>query len=256
MSNTPDPKSSAQTPMSQTPMSSTQIPTNVTQNPAGVPPAINDSENRLLRRAQILAVITIVYNVVEGVVSIVFGMSDETLALFGFGVDSFVEVISGIGILHMIVRMRRSAVSERDGFERTALRITGTAFYLLTVGLLTGAVLTIVTGAKPETTVMGIVIAALSILTMRLLLNAKLRVGEALGSEAIIADANCTRTCYYLSMILLASSLLYEVVGIGWLDALGTLGIAWFAFREGRESFEKARSGALSCGCDDHCASG
>jgi divalent metal cation (Fe/Co/Zn/Cd) transporter len=209
----------------------------------------NPTEQRLLRRAQLLAIITIVYNVVEGVVAIVFGMSDETLALFGFGVDSFVEVISGIGILHMIARMRRSEVAARDGFERTALRITGTAFYLLTAGLLVGVVLTIVSGAKPETTVMGIVIAALSILTMRLLLNAKLRVGEALNSEAIIADANCTRTCYYLSMILLASSLLYEILGIGWLDSLGTLGIAWFAFREGRESFEKARSGALSCGC-------
>jgi divalent metal cation (Fe/Co/Zn/Cd) transporter len=238
----------------QNPMNETQK-LNTTQKPAAAMPAINETEHRLLRRAQILAVITIVYNVVEGVVSILFGMSDETLALFGFGVDSFVEVISGIGILHMIVRMRRSAVSERDGFERTALRITGTAFYLLAAGLLAGATLTIVTGAKPETTVMGIVIAALSILTMRLLLNAKLHVGEALNSEAIIADANCTRTCYYLSMILLASSLLYEIVGIGWLDALGTLGIAWFAFREGRESFEKARSGVLSCGCGDHCAS-
>ena len=212
-----------------------------------------DEQRRLLRRAQWLAVITIVYNLAEGVVSVAFGMADETLALFGFGVDSFVEVISGIGILHMILRMKRSSVSARDGFERTALRVTGSAFYLLTAGLLAGAVLVIVTGAKPETTVIGIIVSSLSILTMRMLMNAKLRVGEALRSDAIIADANCTRTCYYLSLILLASSLLYEFASIGWFDALGSLGIAWFAFREGRESFEKARSGALACGCDDHC---
>lgn len=212
-----------------------------------------ETERRLLSRAMWLAVITIVYNLAEGTVSVAFGMADETLALFGFGVDSFVEVISGIGILHMILRMKRTPVAERDGFERTALRVTGTAFYLLAAGLTAGAVLVIATGAKPETTVMGIIISALSILTMRLLMNAKLRVGEALRSDAIIADANCTRTCYYLSVILLASSLLYEFAGIGWFDALGSLGIAWFAFREGRESFEKARSGALSCGCADHC---
>lgn len=212
-----------------------------------------EEQRRLLTRAMWLAVITIVYNLAEGVVSVAFGFADETLALFGFGVDSFVEVISGIGILHMIRRMKRAPVIERDGFERTALRVTGTAFYLLAGGLLVGAVLVVATGAKPDTTVMGIIISALSILTMRLLMNAKLRVGEALRSDAIIADANCTRTCYYLSIILLASSLLYEFAGIGWFDALGSLGIAWFAFREGRESFGKARSGALACGCDDHC---
>jgi divalent metal cation (Fe/Co/Zn/Cd) transporter len=218
-----------------------------------LPWGATETERRLLDRARLLAIITIVYNVVEGVVSVAFGMADETLALFGFGVDSFVEVISGIGILHMIVRIKRAPVSERDGFERTALRVTGTAFYLLTAGLLVGAVLSVATGAAPETTVMGIVIASLSILTMRLLMNAKLRVGKALNSEAIIADANCTRTCYYLSVILLASSLLHELLGIGWFDALGSLGIAWFAFREARESFEKARSASLDCGCADHC---
>ncbi|MDX9759617.1 MAG: hypothetical protein RBU27_10695 [Bacteroidota bacterium] len=212
--------------------------------------------SRLLSRARLLAIITIVYNLAEGAVSVAFGMADETLALFGFGVDSFVEVISGLGILHMITRMTRAEVRERDGFERTALRVTGTSFFLLAAGLLAGAAVTLVVGAAPETTLMGVIISALSLLTMRLLLTAKLRVGQALGSEAIIADAHCTRTCYYLSMILLASSLLYELAGIGWFDTLGSLGIAWFAFREGREAFATSRSGSLACGCDDHCANG
>jgi divalent metal cation (Fe/Co/Zn/Cd) transporter len=162
-------------------------------------------------------------------------------------------VISGLGIAHMILRMKGSPVAERDGFERRALRITGTAFYVLAAGLTAGAAFSVITGARPETTVVGIVVSAISLLTMYLLLQAKLKVGRALGSEAIIADANCTRTCYYLSMILLASSLLFEVFGIAWFDALGSLGIAWFAFSEGREAFSAARSGALSCGCADHC---
>ena len=89
--------------------------------------------NKLLRTALFLSFITIFYNIIEGVVSVYFGAEDETLALFGFGVDSFVEVISGIGIAHMILRMRFSKVVTRDKFEKTALRITGTVFYLLTL---------------------------------------------------------------------------------------------------------------------------
>jgi hypothetical protein len=225
---------------------------NTTANPRTDIPS---DEHRLLRRALWLSVITIVYNAAEGVVSVAFGMSDETLALFGFGVDSFVEVISGLGIAHMILRMLRASVEARDGFERRALRITGTAFYILAAGLLAGSVFSVITGARPETTVAGIVVSAVSLVTMWFLLRAKLRVGHALHSEAIIADANCTRTCFYLSFILLASSLLYELFGIAWFDALGSLGIAWFAFSEGREAFATARSGALSCGCGDHCES-
>jgi len=208
-------------------------------------------ERRLLNRALLLSVITIVYNLIEGAVSVYFGMDDESLALFGFGVDSFVEVISGLGILHMILRMKRhGTVDRRDSFERTALRITGSAFYVLTAGLLIGSVLRVIEGSAPETTIVGVIVSALSIATMYALLKAKLAVGHALKSDAIIADANCTRTCYYLSIILLASSGLYELFGIAWFDILGSLGIAWFAFSEGRESFEKARSGNLACSCD------
>lgn len=85
------------------------------------------------------------------------------------------------------------------------------------------------------------------------LMTTKLKVGKALNSDAIIADANCTKTCFYLSFILLASSGLYELLSVQYFDILGTLGIAYFAFKEGRESFEKARSGNLMCSCDDHC---
>ena len=106
---------------------------------------------------------------------------------------------------------------------------------------------------KPETTIVGIIISTISILTMYFLMKAKLNVGKALNSDAIIADANCTKTCFYLSIILLASSLLYEFTGIGYIDVAGSLGIAWFAFKEGKEAFEKAKSNNLSCCCDDHC---
>lgn len=207
--------------------------------------------NKLLKIAFILSLITIFYNIAEGVISVYFGAGDETLALLGFGVDSFVEVISGIGIAHMILRMRYSKVQSRDSFEKTALKITGTAFYLLTIGLIAGSVLNIVNNVKPTTTIPGIVIAAVSILTMYWLMTSKLKVGKELKSDAIIADANCTKTCFYLSFILLASSGLYELFNIAYFDVIGSLGIAYFAFSEGKEAFGKVKSGNISCCCDD-----
>lgn len=206
--------------------------------------------DKWLNRAFILSLITIFYNLVEGGIATFFGSQDETLALFGFGVDSFVEVLSGIGIAHMITRMKKHPVEKRDEFEVTALKITGTAFYLLVAGLLVGAVLSIVYEARPETTRVGIVISSLSILTMYVLYQQKLKVGRALDSAPIISDANCTRTCFYLSFILLGSSALYELFKIPYVDAIGSLGIAWYAFKEGKEAFEKAKTRQLCCDGD------
>ncbi|MBP9582760.1 MAG: cation transporter [Ignavibacteriaceae bacterium] len=200
-----------------------------------------------------LSLITIFYNLAEGVVSVAFGLDDETLALFGFGLDSFVEVISGIGILHLIIRMKRNPVAERDTFERTALKITGFSFYLLAAGLVIASILLIINNVKPETTIVGIIISLISIITMYALVHYKLKVGRALNSDAIIADANCTKTCFYLSFILLASSLSYEIFKIGYLDIAGSLGVAYFAFKEGKESIEKSNSEKLSCSCEDGC---
>ncbi|NVO10299.1 MAG: cation transporter [Bacteroidales bacterium] len=207
---------------------------------------------KLLRIALILAIITIVYNIAEGLFSVFFGVSDDTLALLGFGVDSFVEVISGIGVLHMVIRMQHSKAVTHDKFERQALKITGTAFYLLTIGLIIGSLINVFEGIKPETTIVGIIISSISIVTMYFLMKAKLRIGRKLNSNAIIADANCTKTCFYLSFILLGSSLLFELFGIRWFDIIGSLGIAWFAFAEGREAFEKSKAEKMGCSCGCH----
>jgi len=208
------------------------------------------NKHKLLRQAFWLATLTIAYNLIEGTVSVAFGFQDETLALFGFGVDSFVEVISGIGILHMVIRMKKSNVTNSDNFEKNALRITGSGFYLLSAGLVLSAILNIIYGVKPETTIVGIFVSSISILTMYFLMTAKLKVGKALNSEAIIADANCTKTCFYLSFILLGASGLYELFGISYFDIIGSLGIAYFAYTEGKESFEKATTGNIACSCE------
>lgn len=202
-----------------------------------------------IRLALSLSMITVFYNIVEGLISVYLGNKDETLALFGFGLDSFVEVISGIGIWHMVLRIRRHGEEKRDHFEKRALKITGTAFYILTMGLLIAAVLNIYTGHQPETTFWGVVIALISISTMWWLIRQKNKVGRALNSDAIIADANCTKTCLQLSIILLVSSVSFELTGISSIDAIGSLFIAGLSYREGKESFEKAGN-QNSCSCD------
>jgi divalent metal cation (Fe/Co/Zn/Cd) transporter len=204
---------------------------------------------RLLKQATLLALITIGYNVLEGLVSIWLGLADETITLFGFGADSFVEVISGIGIWHMLRRQGASSCqATRESFEQRALRITGTAFYLLTTGLIATAALNLWQGHAPKTTFWGIVVSLVSIVSMWLLIRAKVGVGTALQSDAILADAACTRTCLRLSVVLLVASLGYELTGIGLFDSLGSMLIAWLSWREGREAFGKAAGKSCCCG--------
>jgi divalent metal cation (Fe/Co/Zn/Cd) transporter len=204
------------------------------------------------KRASLLAQITIFYNLFEGMVSVVFGASGETLSLFGFGIDSFVEVLSGIGIWNMLRKMRHNPEAHPGLFERKALQITGTAFYILAAGLaITGGV-SLYEGHRPKTTFWGIVISVISIFTMWALIYFKVKVGKELNSDAILEDANCTRACLYLSFTLLLASLGFQLTGIGGIDSIGATLIAIFSFREGRESFEKSRG--ESC-CGDHAES-
>ncbi|MEI6847941.1 MAG: hypothetical protein WCK32_07895 [Chlorobiaceae bacterium] len=208
-----------------------------------------ESTTSLLNAALALGIVTIGYNIIEGIISIWFGWNDETLALLGFGVDSFVEVISGAGIVHMVLRMRKSSIKSLDKFERQALVTTGWGFYLLTVALSFGAVINVFQKKHPETTVFGIFVSVISIVSMWWLMRAKMKTGLALHSDAIIADANCTKTCLMLSMLLFASSVLYEWLHVGLIDVIGSIGIAWFAWKEGTEAIETARTGKLVCSC-------
>ncbi|MBN1651254.1 MAG: cation transporter [Bacteroidales bacterium] len=196
-----------------------------------------------------LALFTILYNIAEGLISTYLGFEDESLALFGFGSDSFIEVISGLGIAHMILRIKKNPNSNRDDFERTALKITGFAFYFLVVGLVLSSAYTIYTGHKPQTTFWGVVISIISILVMWILVLWKRKIGHQLNSAPILADANCTLVCVYMSIILLVSSGIYEVFQIPYIDSIGTLGLAYFAFKEGKECFEKAENDVHCC-CD------
>jgi divalent metal cation (Fe/Co/Zn/Cd) transporter len=93
-----------------------------------------------------------------------------------------------------------------------------------------------------------VIISLISIVVMLWLVYAKKRIGRKLHSDPIIADANCTKVCIYMSLVLLASSLIYELTGFVYADAIGAAGLVWFSFSEGREAFEKAKGKECCCG--------
>jgi len=205
------------------------------------------SEQKLFRKGFQLSLFTIFYNLFEGIISMILGFEDETLSLFGFGADSFIEVMSGVGIAVMIFRIRQNPDSSRSKFEIRALKITGTAFYLLSIGLIAGIVYNIFNHNKPDTTIWGIIISLISIAVMIWLMNSKKNVGKKLDSDPIIADANCTKVCVYMSLVLLVSSLIYELTGFAYADAVGAAGLVYFSITEGKEAFEKAKGKECEC---------
>ena len=204
---------------------------------------------RLYKIAFGLSVFTIIYNIIEGLIATYLGFSDDSLTLFGFGVDSFIETVSGFGILHMVTRIQANPTSNRDNYERTALRITGFSFYALVLGLVATSVYNIVTGQQPQTTLWGVIISLISIAIMWVLVYYKTKVGKALNSQAIIADAECTKVCIFMSVVLLASSGIYYFTKLPYIDSIGALVLAYLSFKEGQECFEKAKS-------DKHCVCG
>lgn len=195
---------------------------------------------KLYNQVLYLSLFTIGYNVLEGLVSMFFGYKDETLSLFGFGIDSFIEVISGIGILQMVLRIRKNPDNPVNTSEVTALKITGYSFYGLSLGLLAGGIVSVIQHHKPVTTFWGIVISLISIVVMLGLAIAKFRTGKKLDSAPVIADANCTKVCIYMSVVLLAASLIYELTGFAYADVIGAAGLIWFSVSEGHEALEKA----------------
>jgi divalent metal cation (Fe/Co/Zn/Cd) transporter len=148
----------------------------------------------------------------------------------------------------MVLRIQRQPDRNQDGFERTALRVTGFSFYGLVIGLILTSIYNVYMGHKPETTLWGVIISLISIVVMWLLIIGKTKVGKQLNSEAILADVECARVCIYMSVILLVSSGIYELTKFAYIDSIGAIGIVYLSFREGKECFDKAKSNK-HCSC-------
>lgn len=184
---------------------------------------------RLERRARLLAGASVGYNVVEAVIAVAAGLAAGSVALLGFGLDSAVEVSSGLIILWQF-RAGRSAERER----RARLLMTG-AFLALAAYVGYASVWSLVTGARPESSPVGIGLAIASLLIMPFLSWAQSRTGHALGSGTVVADAAQTKLCAAMSAVLLVGLVLNAALGWWWADPVAGLAIAAIALNEARE---------------------
>ncbi len=197
-----------------------------------------DDRRRLGRRAQLLAATSVGYNLVEGIVAVIAGVIAGSVALIGFGLDSAVEMSSGLVILWQF----RHRVPESR--ERLALRLIGVSFFALAGYVMVESVRSLVAGGDPGVSPVGIGLAAASLLVMPVLSWAQRRTGRALGSGSVVADSTQTLLCTYLSAVLLAGLLLNARFGWGWADAAAGLVIAAVAVKEGVAAWR-----GESCGC-------
>jgi divalent metal cation (Fe/Co/Zn/Cd) transporter len=185
----------------------------------------------LARRARLLAGASVAYNVVEALVAVAAGRVADSTALVGFGLDSVVEVMSGLVILW---QFGHRVPEER---EHLARRVIAVSFVALAAYVTVESVRSLATREEPDASVVGIVLAALSLSVMPLLSRWQRRTGRELGSGAVVADGTQTLLCTYLSAVLLVGLLANAWFGWWWLDAVAALAIAGVAAREGVQSW-------------------
>lgn len=199
------------------------------------------------RRAWFLAWFTVVYNLVEAAFSVCFGLSDDSVALWGFGFDSLIEVASAVVVM---ARLRQGFKAPGTASERRAVLAIGFLFMSLAVVILLGAALQLRSRHHPPTTLPGLVISSASLAFMFFLWRAKTRVADALDSAALKSDAACSRACIQLSSVLFAGSLLFMLSpSLWWLDGAAAILLGSLILKEGMEGISAARSPDFTGGC-------
>jgi cation diffusion facilitator family transporter len=192
----------------------------------------------LVRRGLLLEYLTVGWNLLEGVIAIAAGLASGSVALVAFGVDSFVETISGVVLIWRLRTEERGHLDDQalERVERRAELLVGAAFMVLAAYVAFESVRTLVAAEAPDASPVGIVLTAVSIGVMLWLAKAKRETGEALGSRALIADSKQTRACWYLSAVALAGLGLNALLGWWWADPVAALAIAVLLVREGWEA--------------------
>lgn len=193
----------------------------------------------LSRRGRRLEYFTIAWNVLEGLVALIAGIAAGSISLVGFGIDSFIEVTSGAALLW---RMSVDAdAKSRETNDRIALRIVGLCFLLLAVYVAYESIGDLIRRKAPQQSIPGILLACASLVIMPLLSRAKRKVGSALGSAAMQADAKQTDFCVYLSAILLIGLILNALSGLWWADPVAALIMTPIIANEGLEGIRCER---------------
>lgn len=197
--------------------------------------SVHDHAERAVavRRGRLLEYLTIVWNLMEGIISIGAGLLAGSIALIGFGFDSLIEVSSGAALLW---RLHMDAPERREKAEAIALKLVGISFIVLAIYVAFDAVKSLIQRESPDASYLGIAIAALSLLVMPYLASAKRRVAATIQSRALQADSRQTDICAYLSAILLGGLLLNALFGWWWADPVAALVMVPIIAREGIEA--------------------
>jgi divalent metal cation (Fe/Co/Zn/Cd) transporter len=192
----------------------------------------------IAHRGRRLEYFTIAWNSFEGLLAIAMGLVAGSISLVGFGLDSFIEVASGSVLLwRMAVDVH---VHRRELNEKRALRIVGICFLLLAVYIAYESGVDLVSTRAPKQSLPGIILACVSLMVMPLLSRAKRRVGRAMDSAAMHADARQTEFCTYLSAILLGGLLLNALFGLWWADSVAALVMVPIIAKEGIQGLHGA----------------
>jgi len=199
-----------------------------------------EPDRKLGRRALLLSYFTVAYNVIEGVLSIVAGGLASSIALVGFGMDSFIESTSG-GIMIWRFRQTRLSEAEEKKVEARAVKLVGWSFFVLAAYVLFEAAKKLITREVPEPSLFGIIIAATSLVVMPVLFIAKQRTGRRLGSRSLLADSKQTLACTFMSFALLLGLLANRLFGFWQADPVVGLFIGAWLVREGVETLKEGR---------------
>jgi divalent metal cation (Fe/Co/Zn/Cd) transporter len=192
------------------------------------------ARSALLHRGRNLEYATVGYNVLEGVIAIGSGLLAGSVALIGFGIDSGIEVLSGLILLWRLNAQRDQ--EDRERAEARALKLVGWSFLLLAAYVTWDAGMSLFRREAPDQSTIGIALAALSVIVMPLLVRAKRRVAGQLSSRALAADSKQTELCTYLSAILLIGLGLNAWVGWWWADPAAALVMVPIIAKEGVEA--------------------
>ncbi len=196
------------------------------------PKVSSTRRSTLIRRIRFLVIFTISYNVIEATVSLIAGNMAGSSALIGFGLDSVIEVSSALAVAWQF------SGSNHEEREKVALRIIAVSFFGLAAFVSYDAITSLLKHEIPESSIVGIIVALLSILIMPTVSLIQRKTGEELGSHSAIADSKQTLLCTYMSGVLLVGLLANSALGWWWADSVAALIIAALAVREGIEAWK------------------
>jgi divalent metal cation (Fe/Co/Zn/Cd) transporter len=206
--------------------------------------ATKEEREGLLNHAMTLEYLTVGWNVLEGIIAVLAAVAAGSVALLGFGIDSFVECASG-GILIWRLRAEKKTTNPHDveALDRRAHKLVALSLFGLAAWVTFDAAKAFVLRERPESSVVGMAVTAISIAVMIWLARAKRRTARALGSRALEADSFQTTACWWLSVITLAGVALNAALGWWWADPAAALVMTYFLVKEGREASKGKEGG-------------